>query len=218
MIKMYLGQDSLNEIKPCRTALDIWRKLEAGKGLTGKLYSLKMKHNEDLTEHLHHFNALVQELEGMSVKIEDEDKAILLLCSPPDSFDNLITAMLIGKDTIKYEEVVVALRSNEMKHKLMKSNTSEVYVSNQSGGRIQSRGPVNRQGSNHRSGSRNSYLNNRGRYNSNSRSSSRSNSQARGSNNNYVRKCFNCGKPGHIARFCRAPKRNYDRGDPHLKG
>lgn len=58
------------------------------------------RHGEDLTDHLHKFNALVRELENMGMKIEEEDRAILILCSLPDSFDHLITAMLVGKDTI----------------------------------------------------------------------------------------------------------------------
>jgi hypothetical protein len=55
-----------------------------------------MEENTYLLVHLNNFNLLnTQFLNG--VKIEEEDKAILLLSSLPFSFDHLVTTLLYGK-------------------------------------------------------------------------------------------------------------------------
>ena len=48
-------------------------------------------------DHLHIFNKIVTQLLNVDVKIEEEDKAILLLASLPSSFDTLVTTLLVGK-------------------------------------------------------------------------------------------------------------------------
>lgn len=64
----------------------------------------------------------------------------------------------------------------------------------------------------------------RGRYNSNQRSGSRDSNRSRGENRGQsrdnrggqyreMRRCFNCGRQGHISRFCRQPRRQPDRGN-----
>jgi hypothetical protein len=48
----------------------------------------------DLAEHVNVFNQLVDDLGKVDVKIDDEDMAIVLLCSLPDSYDHLVTWLL----------------------------------------------------------------------------------------------------------------------------
>ena len=50
---------------------------------------------------------------NMDVKIEEEDRALLLLYSLPSGYDGLITTLIYGKESLEYEEVVGALRLNE---------------------------------------------------------------------------------------------------------
>ena len=45
-------------------------------------------------------------LDSIEVKIEGEDKALLLLASLPSSFDNIMTTLLFGKDTLRLNELV----------------------------------------------------------------------------------------------------------------
>jgi hypothetical protein len=62
---------------------------------------------------LDEFNKIMTELESIDVKIEEEDKALILLASLPSSFDNIVTTLLFGKETLKFDEVVAALLINE---------------------------------------------------------------------------------------------------------
>ena len=77
---------------------EIWDKLEEqfmSKTLTWKLYlkqklyGLKMQEGSDLAEHINVFNQLIVDLGKVDVKIDDEDRAIILLCSLPRSLGAL---------------------------------------------------------------------------------------------------------------------------------
>ena len=43
------------------------------------------------------------ELTSLEVKIEEEDKALLLLTSLPSSFDNIVTFLFFVKETLKFD-------------------------------------------------------------------------------------------------------------------
>lgn len=62
----------------------------------------------------------------MDVKLDDEDKAIILLGSLPKSFEQLMDGMLYGrKSSITLEEVQSVLRSKELlKHNEVKSDAT----------------------------------------------------------------------------------------------
>jgi hypothetical protein len=84
--------------------------------LRKKLYHLRMEDGDSVTEHLNAFNTLVSQLVSVNITIAEEDKCITLLCSFPDSWDNLVVA--IGSTTqsaLKYEDVVSSLLSEEMR-------------------------------------------------------------------------------------------------------
>ena len=85
--------------------------------LKQKLYGLKMQEGSDLAEHVNVFNQLVADLEKVDVKIDDEDMAIVLLCSLPDSYDHLVTTLTYGKEKVQVDDVVSALLSHEQRKK-----------------------------------------------------------------------------------------------------
>ena len=54
-----------------------------------QLYSLQLKENANMLEHLNLFNMLIRQLSGFAVKMDDEDKVICLVASLPTSCDLL---------------------------------------------------------------------------------------------------------------------------------
>ena len=79
--------------------------------LKQKLYKLSMQEGSDLVEHMNAFNQIVTDLARLSVKVDDEDRAILLLCSLPPSYEHLITTLTYGKETVELEDITAALLS-----------------------------------------------------------------------------------------------------------
>ena len=68
-----------------------------------------MQEGSDLVEHLNVFNQLVVDLAHREVTVDDEDKAIILLCSLPPSYEHVVTTLTYGKETIKIEDITAAL-------------------------------------------------------------------------------------------------------------
>ena len=69
---------------------------------------------------------------SLNVKIDKEDRALLLLCSLLGSYDGLITTLVYGKEILNYEEVVGVLRSNEQRKKICKKESkSEILAMNE---------------------------------------------------------------------------------------
>lgn len=82
-----------------------------------QLYGLQMEENMDQLEHLNKFNMLNTQLLNFRVKIEEEDKVILLLASFSYSYDLLVTTLLYRKESLELEEVSETLLSHETRRK-----------------------------------------------------------------------------------------------------
>jgi hypothetical protein len=79
-----------------------------------------MEDGDSVTEHINSFNTLVSQLVSINITIAEEDKCITLLCSFPDSWDNLVVEISITtQSTLRYEYVVASLLSEEMRWKSM---------------------------------------------------------------------------------------------------
>ena len=74
-----------------------------------------MNEGTAVLEHLNFFNKVISELLPVDVKIDEEDKALILLSSLPESYDHIITIMLYGKKTLILEKVTSTLLSNEIR-------------------------------------------------------------------------------------------------------
>jgi len=65
-----------------------------------------------ILEHLNLFNKDINELLVVDVKIDEEDKALILLSSLSQSYDHITTTTLYGKKTLIMEEVTSTLLSS----------------------------------------------------------------------------------------------------------
>jgi len=74
-----------------------------------------MKEGAVVLKHLNFFNKVISELLTIDVKIDEEDKALILLSFLLESYDHIITTILYGKETLILEEVTSTLLSNEIR-------------------------------------------------------------------------------------------------------
>jgi hypothetical protein len=63
--------------------------------LKQRLYVLKIAEGSDLSQHIHVFNQIINNLKRVDMKFEDEYKALMLLNSLPTSstYENLFTTL-----------------------------------------------------------------------------------------------------------------------------
>jgi hypothetical protein len=127
-IRMCLSDLVLLNVSEEATTKDLWEtlgKLYQSKSLVNKLflrkklYNLRMRDGDLVAKHLNSFNIVVSQLVSVEIKISDEDKCISLLYSLLDSWDSLVVAIGSNATSLKFEEVVSSLLSEEMRRKNM---------------------------------------------------------------------------------------------------
>jgi hypothetical protein len=64
-----------------------------------------------VTDHLNEFNTIISQLCSMDIKINEEEKCIILLCAFPDSWDNLVVAIGSNTTTLALEDMATSLLS-----------------------------------------------------------------------------------------------------------
>ena len=74
-----------------------------------KLYIMHMEEGKDLRKHLDEFNGVFLDLNSIDLKIEEEDQDIILLSSPPKSYEHFVDTMLYVKQTLTMYEVKLPL-------------------------------------------------------------------------------------------------------------
>eukprot|EP00253_Pinus_taeda_P022859 PITA_22859 len=116
------------------TTKDLWDKLGTlyqYKSLMNKLflqkkmYNLRMKDGDSMTEHMNTFNTVVSQLLSVDIKISDEDKCISLLCSLQYSWDSLVIAIGSNATALQFDEIVSSLLTEEMRRKNMESQNGD---------------------------------------------------------------------------------------------
>ena len=64
-----------------------------------------MKKDTHSLQHLNTFNRILSDLLALEFKLEEGDKALLLLSSLPSSHDHLATTIMYSKETVELEDV-----------------------------------------------------------------------------------------------------------------
>jgi len=79
-----------------------------------QLYELCIKKGTPMLEHVNIFNKVISELLAVDVKIDEEDKALILRSLFPELYDHIVTTTLYDKKTLILE-VTSILLSNEIR-------------------------------------------------------------------------------------------------------
>ena len=134
-IQLSLSDEALREVVDETNATSLWKKLNGKyqkKSLTNRLYkkqrlyTLRMIKTTPVKEHVDNFNLIILDLQGVWVKIEEEDQAIILLCFLPNLSKNFVDNMLYERDTLFVGDVKDALQSKELKRMVSSSIESRL--------------------------------------------------------------------------------------------
>lgn len=147
-----------------------------------KSYSIRMEEGGSSIDHLNAFNFLIAQLTSSSVKIEEEDRCITLLCSLSDSLDHLVMALSSTSVTFKMDDVVYSLLFEGTQRKSSDLAKEDLVVP----GRFNDRGKK--------------YDNKYGKGRSKSHGKSKTPRKSK-------EKCRNCDKTGHFCKDYKDPKK-----------
>ncbi|KAL1191959.1 Retrovirus-related Pol polyprotein from transposon TNT 1-94 [Cardamine amara subsp. amara] len=161
-ILLCLEDEVIIEVSDETTVAGLWKKLESlymTKSLQKKLllkrrlFALSMQPDTRLKYHLDKLNSILLDLHNIDVKVEDEDAALLLLVSLPQSYKNFVESFIVNKDKVTLEEVRYALHSRELRRQagdtatdnqaagLVASGSNGLRHSNNRNKRLFSKGP-----------------------------------------------------------------------------
>ena len=110
--------------------------------LMKKLFNMKMSEGGSVADHLNYFNTVTSQLSSVGVNFDDQIRALLFLCLLPESWNGLVMAIsnsVSGCSTLKFDDVVGAILSEEMRWK-GSSETSGNDLSAEYRGRKMERG------------------------------------------------------------------------------
>jgi hypothetical protein len=88
--------------------------------LMKRLFNMKMSKGGSVADHLNDFNTVTNQLSSVKVDFDDEVRALLILCSLPKSWNDLVMAVsnsVFGSNTLKFYDVVGVILSEEMRQK-----------------------------------------------------------------------------------------------------
>jgi hypothetical protein len=85
--------------------------------LMKRLFNMKMSKGGSVVDHLNEFNMVTNQLSSVKVNFDDEVRALLILCSLPESWNDLVMVVsnfVSGSNTLKFDDVISVILSEEM--------------------------------------------------------------------------------------------------------
>ena len=127
-LHLALADAVLSSIAEKKTAKEIWdtlTRLYEAKSLHNKiflkrrLYTLRMAESSSMTDHINTLNTLFSQLTELGYKIDENERAELLLQSLPDSYDQLIINLTnnILVEYLVFDDVAAAVLEEESRRK-----------------------------------------------------------------------------------------------------
>ncbi|UYV66792.1 hypothetical protein LAZ67_4002870, partial [Cordylochernes scorpioides] len=132
-IVLSLNPSELIHVKNCKTAEEAWKKIEEvyrPKGpatrvsLTKRLIEMKMRPNDDLKDYLSKFTSLVDNLGEIGAQVPEDILVILLLCSLPELYEGIRTAMETRDELPKLETLKVKIIEEDQRQREMEGTSS----------------------------------------------------------------------------------------------
>jgi gag-polypeptide of LTR copia-type len=118
-VQLCLSNSIFQEVLSEKTAKVLWEKLEnifMKKFLTNqlrlklRLYTLRMEEGISIFNHIMNFTSILNDLDRLGVKVEDEDQALLLLYSLSASYEAFRDMMMYSRGKIILEVVKSTLQ------------------------------------------------------------------------------------------------------------
>ena len=91
-------------VKSLPNTLFLWR----------QFYQLWMDERQSVQEHLSHFQMILIDLLSVGKKVEEKIRMLVLLASLFSLYESLVTTLLVGKSTIKMDEVTSMILQTEI--------------------------------------------------------------------------------------------------------
>jgi len=105
----------------------IMKNIESRLRLKRRLYHFQLKRGLSIDEHINNYIKLLTNLVNANMTIEKEDKALILLNSPPDEeYESFILTLINGKQTHNYSDVSAALINYEVRRKDKQSSSNGI--------------------------------------------------------------------------------------------
>ncbi|KAL8523411.1 hypothetical protein ACS0TY_013391 [Phlomoides rotata] len=204
-IILCLGDKPLREVSKEKTVIDVWKKLESlyqTESVSNKLYvkqkllDFRMSEDKNLSEQLDTFNTYVDDLEVLDVKLEDDDKALMLLNALPRSLENFKDVVLFGRqDQVSYDNVLAAVKTKILRVQERDSKADK-----------KTHDPVESLNVKFKKGGKKSFKGKVGQLDKGIDKSKEPGFVER-------RKCYGCNKVGHLKKNCPEKKGNKDTVD-----
>ena len=146
------------------------------------LFNMKMVEGGSVTGHLNEFNTIISQLSFVGVNFEEEIRALMILCSLPESWNGLVMVVsnfVLGSNTLKFDNMISVILSEESHRKTSGGSTSGSSLKAQS--RVKTTKKEN---------------------NSGNHGKSREKSKGKRSQSRGLRNCGYCRKLGHKKKDC----------------